>query len=351
MPPPDLPPIPAPSLAPTSADRAPDAAAPRRRLAALSAIGALMVALPTAEMLRYQADELAAVRLEQAGLDPMARAVDVQASVIDHRDLAGRMLRGDAGVEPQRLLQQETVDSRLGALSTELATNLWPRARNESDALRSDWQSLVQALTAHRIDAAGSDGAHRLLVEQSLQVIDDLGSAGALHTRLDGDATAEALRQARSLPRERWHQAQLEATPDGSTLTAAAAPSRLRESASSVALLQRFKQLHATSALRLDERIQKLERQRLALSAAIALLAAMAGGLIWQLARNRDPSAARLPPRPDGAVVKPMAGKPAPAEFDAVAQAALQRMRQGRHRNKRDRHAAAPSTLPPDADA
>ncbi len=269
------------------------------------------------QVLRYQTDELDALRLEQAGLDPMTRAVEVQAGVIDHRDLAAQVLRGRAESEPQRLLQQRLVDSRVAALAADLAGNLWPRARSESDALRGDWLKLVLAWNAHRIDAAGSDLAHRLLVEQSLQVIDHLGNAGigvgtiGLRASLDPGASADAPRPMRSAE-----------------------------------LLQRFAGLKAARADQMAAQVGSLQRQRSLLSGALVLLVAAAGWLVWQLARRQTSDEAAPPSTASaGAVQIRRSRKHAAAESDAAARDTLQRMR--RLAPVSGPPAPSPSTLPP----
>lgn len=328
---------------------------PRRRLAALSAVVAVMVALPMAQVLRYQASELAAVRLEQAGLDPMARAVEVQAGVIGHRDLAGRVLRGDTEAEPQRRLQQQVVDDRVADLSADLATDLWPQARAETDALRGDWSTLVLALTTRRIDPAGSDLAHRLLVEQSLQIIDDLGLGGAVHRAATAKAgsvtgaaeagaasgpshgpTAAEWRQLRALPHAMWRQAQRR--------SASAEPTQIE-------MLQRFRALHTVHAERLTAQVRRLEHQRLALAGAMALLTASAIALLLSMCGKPGRGRVPDPLLPDTRTVRTEGPGDdpghAPSESSAVAMDALSRMRRAR-----DGHSArAATTLPPEPEA
>ena len=67
--------LPAPPACPTMPDsHPPDPPTPRFKLAALSIVGAAMVALPLAQVLRYQDTELQAALAEQAGLEPAGGA-------------------------------------------------------------------------------------------------------------------------------------------------------------------------------------------------------------------------------------------------------------------------------------
>lgn len=254
-----------------------DGARPRRRLAALSAVGAVVIALPLVQVLRFQADELAAVRSERAGLDPMAHAVDVQWKLVLHRDLSSRVLRGQTTLEPQRLQGQQQVDTTAATLAADFKSGLWARASRESEALQVHWSQLKSSIGARRLTAMQSDTAHRLLIEHCLQITDDLADVLALQLGLSADATASNLRQLRDLPRELWRSTQ--AVPQTPALEREAA-------ATSALLLERFAALRDTAAVSLTARDATLSRQRAAVMAAVVALLALAGGLLLQLLRK-----------------------------------------------------------------
>jgi hypothetical protein len=166
--------------------------------------GALLIALPLWQVLRFQNAELAALRAEREGLDPMARAIAVQRGLLVHRPLAAQVLDGEVRVEPERRLRQVEIDLRVAALTRSLAGSSRERAGLETEALRNDWSVLAQQVRALRISAAQSNEAHGLLLEQTLLVIDLV--ADAMSPRALGAAPrpAEAtasLQMARALPR------------------------------------------------------------------------------------------------------------------------------------------------------
>ena len=109
---PELPPIAqepsATGLAPAQRARLPQRL--RRNLAALSLVGAALVGLPVAQLLRYQAAEMAALADGRAKLDPVARAVHVQRGLLAHRDISAQVLGGQAKLEAERLQRQTEVD-------------------------------------------------------------------------------------------------------------------------------------------------------------------------------------------------------------------------------------------------
>lgn len=149
----------------------------RHRFAALGVVGALMCALPLLQVLRYQADALGATRAAQAALDPLAHAVGVQRGLVLHRDVAGAVLRGASAREPERRQRQRVVNERLTDLELALRGNHHARAAQEGEALRADWTVLSRRVEERSLEAPDSDAAHRLLVEQTLQVVDELSVA------------------------------------------------------------------------------------------------------------------------------------------------------------------------------
>ncbi len=196
----------------------------RRNVAALSLVGATLVALPVVQLLRYQSAELNALTAGRAKLDPVARAVHLQRGLLAHRDIAGQVLGGHPGLEPERKLRQNEVDGRMAAMMVALATGHWELAIGEADDLHLDWRQLTQQVSARSIDPPGSDRAHRLLVEQTLQVI-DLVAAAAQTERNSGTAyspgsvPAATLAIVHTLPRLAWQTTLLVpgAVPEGAS--------------------------------------------------------------------------------------------------------------------------------------
>lgn len=188
---------------------------PHFKLAALGIVGAAMVALPLIQVLRYQHSELQAALAAQAGLDPVARAVAVQHGLLNHRDLAGQVLRGQVALETERRSLQRKVDERVTALAGALVVAS-DRTNEEFDALRDDWTLLARDVQQRTISAPASDLAHRLLIEQTLQVIDFIGDASGLGRNNDGDAALLASLMTRTLPRLAAEIATL--TPTGTAM-------------------------------------------------------------------------------------------------------------------------------------
>ncbi len=193
------------------------------KFAALGVVGAVMVLLPMAQLLRYQSAEIQTLELQRASLDPMADAVALQRSLMAHGDASREVLQGRLKAEPLRLQRQAEVNRRLDELGHALAAGHWIRALEEARALAGDWAQLARQVADRGISVAQSDHAHRLRVEQALQVMDLLSLAWA--PDLPG-ATGSSARITADLP----HLAQRIATstPQTDSVMAQAAAARLR---------------------------------------------------------------------------------------------------------------------------
>lgn len=296
-----------PAAAPEPQPRKTAAALPRGRLALLAAAAALTVALPLGQVLSDQQDELRRIAARRATLDPLVRAVDVQRGLLVHRDLAARVLGGQAQAEAERRVRQGEVDDRLMGLAVALATGAFDQALRESDQLRDDWHTLALRIGARRIDAEDSFTGHRLLVEQLLVVIDILDAAR--HTGVADPRAAAALAALHGLPRRAVFQ-------------------DAGRAAAWVPALDRFDAAAREARQALAGAATRVEAARWRLLAAVAtgllLCAALARGLL------------RVPPPPPGEPAEPEPDLAREPDKHAVAAGLFDRLREGSEAPQRD---------------
>lgn len=296
---------------------------PRRRLAALSAIGAVVLALPLVQVLRFQADELEAVRRERAGLDPMAHAVDVQRKLLLHRDLSSLILRGQDALEPKRQLSERQVDTAVVTLSSDFRSGLWVRARDEAKALDHDWSQLKPQIAERRIAADQSDAAHRLLVEHCLQITDDLSDVLATgvkgRTGLSANTAGHRHQQMRELSHAIWRASQT--VPQTLALQQAAA-------AAAELLQQQYTVLNHAAQQALTERETSLSRQRPVWLTATAALLVAAFGLLMQLMQPMQLLRTRRAPSDSAPLPQTVLREREPARATTHTQSVLRRMRE-----------------------
>lgn len=150
---------------------------PRLKLLLAAALAAGSILLPLSPVWRQAGDEIDALTAERALLDPLARAVAVQRSLLGHSDVAARVLRGRSALEAERRLRQHAVEADLLGLQATLSAGLWTRALGEAHALTQDWRTLSWQVAQRTIGEARSREGHQLLVEQAVLVMDLVSSA------------------------------------------------------------------------------------------------------------------------------------------------------------------------------
>ena len=236
-----------------------------------------MVAVPLVQVLRYESAEMQAVLAQQASLDPIARAVAVQYGLLAHRDTAGLVLRGQQLLEPERQLRQGEVDDRLTDLTATLDALHSERAINEAQVLAQDWGALAQQVSAKQINADSSDAAHRLRVEQAVQVMDLVADAGGLQHHAGAAAYLASARQ----------------------MAAASAPSAAPSSSQRAAHYQSLQASAGALTRSLAQRRHELQIHQRSFWALMATLAALASALGLSLQRGlRRATNPTLPPPP-----------------------------------------------------
>jgi hypothetical protein len=150
---------------------------PRLKLLLAAALAAGSILLPLSPVWRHAGDEIDALTAERALLDPLARAVAVQRSLLGHGDVAARVLRGRSALEAERRLRQHAVEADLLGLQATLSAGLWTRALGEAHALTQDWRTLSWQVAQRTIAEARSREGHQLLIEQAVLVMDLVSSA------------------------------------------------------------------------------------------------------------------------------------------------------------------------------
>ena len=166
----------------------------RLKLALFALVGAMLALLPLSQVLRLQDAQLATLANERALLDPLALAVDLQRGLLGHRDVTDRVLQGRSALQPERVQRQHGVEAALSQLQATLYAGNWQRALSESSSLWVDWRDLIARLEAAAVDRADNRRAHRLLIEQTVQVMDDVAASAGL-----GSVAAMVSAQARAL--------------------------------------------------------------------------------------------------------------------------------------------------------
>jgi hypothetical protein len=174
----------------------------RHKLAALSVIGVTMCLLPLWQVLRYQALEIDAARRAEGGPDPALLAVTLQRGLLGHRDITAQVLGGLGELEMERRQRQATVTLGMAEVGQAVQRRGPLPAMDEVQSMRSDWVDLVRRVVLRELSADESNAAHRLLVEQTLQIIDLVADSSTLLT--DSDPAIARLTHALAGPLPRF---------------------------------------------------------------------------------------------------------------------------------------------------
>ena len=293
-------------------------ARPSWRTAALGALGGLMVLLPLGEVVRHQTQDIRALTAERALLDPLSQALAVQRGLLSHSDLCQRLLAGRPQLEPERKLRQAVVDTAIWDLKNTLSAGMWVAALGEAGQLSLDWRNLAARVQSRAVDTHASQADHRLLVEQTLQVMDLVTAA----THPVGSPYLVAMRSAQ---------------------VSAATGNLDAQRAQGATLLKLQNQLQGHTEV-LDERLTGLQTARIWLCTAMTGLVLLAAAA-WLRWRNRLPPPP-APPAPHDGVRLGQGRRASDADRAPNATSRLMwQLRQGPSRSA----ASYSDTLPPDS--
>lgn len=279
---------------------------------ALALLAAGVLALPLAATLYSQAGERAMLLSLRQSLDPLAATAEVHRALLQHEASTDAVLRGEDVQDPVRRVWQAEVDRETVELQQVLIQGRWSLAQAEAEAMRDDWQQLLERIEQRRIGRPESRHAHRLLVEQSMMV----GDLATLHIAQGPGATDPATRAALLQARTEWLSLRppADATPRQAGRLAVALQAR-RDG--------------------LTQQVAALERQQWGVRAALMLLALATALLLVPLGPRRRAAApaAADPGRPEAArasLPPELAPGPAPADPGPKAEARelLERLRQ-----------------------
>ncbi len=151
------------------------------KLAALVVLVMILVATPAVQVWRHYGFQIQSVMQARDATEPLAIAVSTQRAVVAHQGLAHRVLLGERGEEALRRQHQTVADNGFSNLAQALALRQFDAALIEAQSAATDWMSLLDALSSRQLQAASSDTAHHLVVEQLVQVIDLVSDTASLH--------------------------------------------------------------------------------------------------------------------------------------------------------------------------
>ena len=147
------------------------------KIAAAGVVLALAGAVPLVSAIQRKDAQIAAVKLENAGLDPVRTAVLLQRHLQAHRGLASMLLNGNDSAETERHARQADVSAQLPLLHAQLGERGIAKASVEVGLMKAIWDTLSHQVDSRSISAEQSFASHTALVEQNIGVIDLVAQA------------------------------------------------------------------------------------------------------------------------------------------------------------------------------
>ena len=147
------------------------------KIAAAGVVLALAGAVPLVNAIQRKDAQIAAVKLESAGLDPVRTAVLLQRHLQAHRGLASMFLNGNDSAETERHARQADVSAQLPLLHAQLGERGIAKAGVEVGLMKTAWDTLSHQVDSRGISANESFASHTALVEQNIGVIDLVAQA------------------------------------------------------------------------------------------------------------------------------------------------------------------------------
>ena len=154
----------------------------RGKFALVSALAALMLALPSARLLSADWQTLQSAQQEARGIEPASALLQWVRLTQQHRGLSAALLAGNeagAGAGAQRSKQAE-VDAAAARLQQALDALDAAPLRQRATALSDSWQALAAEVAARRVDGAQSLARHSALVAEQLALLQEVAQVSGL---------------------------------------------------------------------------------------------------------------------------------------------------------------------------
>jgi methyl-accepting chemotaxis protein len=144
------------------------------KFALVAVIAFLMLALPSALVIRADIGKLKAAAGQLAGIKPARESIAALQLLQQHRGLSAVVLGGDAGSASARQAKQAEVERALSALHQTVLTLADPVLGKAADRLVADWRALAGAIEGKSINAVNSFERHTALIDQQLDLLEDI---------------------------------------------------------------------------------------------------------------------------------------------------------------------------------
>jgi methyl-accepting chemotaxis protein len=150
------------------------------KFAALGAVALAMTAIPLSLTLQTKRAEIATVKQELSGVEPLRAAVAAQRALQAHRGVSGLVLSGRADQDGERRRLEAEASAAIDALHRQLPADAFPKAATATEQLRGEWQQIARQVGGRELDAGKSFTQHVALVVATQVVMEYVADESAL---------------------------------------------------------------------------------------------------------------------------------------------------------------------------
>ncbi|WP_353152036.1 methyl-accepting chemotaxis protein [Pollutimonas bauzanensis] len=146
----------------------------------------VMLAIPTAMVLKLNMDVLRGIRAENKGIEPARVALSLIRLTQQHRGFSVGFLAGNDSLADVRQRTQAEVDQAMDNMVSVLSSNLnEPSLLARIDEIKSKWQGLARAVGSKALSSAESYEQHSELVDQQLALLESIVDTSGLALNSD----------------------------------------------------------------------------------------------------------------------------------------------------------------------
>jgi methyl-accepting chemotaxis protein len=151
-----------------------------QKFSAIGLIATVMCAVPLVQLMTYKSTEIGVAETEEAGIEPVRTAMQLQHALQTHRGITGLVLRGDNGLDADRKARAAEVNQQHARLIGQMEALGYTKAVEQAKAWKSAWDQLVARVDQRGLKPDESFAEHSRLVGQNIDLIDAVADASGL---------------------------------------------------------------------------------------------------------------------------------------------------------------------------
>jgi methyl-accepting chemotaxis protein len=151
-----------------------------RKFLLIAALALVMLAVPTALLLKSEYQAWRVAKVEAAGVAPARAVLQWIQLTQQHRDLSAQFLNGNEKVASGRATKQTEVDQVLSQAQAQVVTLEDTALSALMDGLASDWKKIGEGVSNKSLTVPQSFASHTALVSRQLEVLQEIANVSGI---------------------------------------------------------------------------------------------------------------------------------------------------------------------------